>query len=90
MMDIGDRLVGAIKKDALGVLMKIHNEDFSGKIRRNFDPEADSSGYVKELAKHVRYYHNAILQNFSCGAEPKTWQVSTFKRKESQLTSFFY
>jgi hypothetical protein len=72
-MKIGNRLIESIKKDALSVLLKIHSEDFSGKIRRNFDPEADSSNYVKELAKHVRYYHTTILQNLSCGAEPKSW-----------------
>lgn len=73
MMKIGNKLVDAIKKDAEGVLLKIHSEDFSGKIRRNFDPEADKSSYMKELQRHVRYYHTTILQNFSCGAEPKTW-----------------
>ncbi|EPB89138.1 hypothetical protein HMPREF1544_04005 [Mucor circinelloides 1006PhL] len=73
MMKIGNKLVDAIKKDAEGVLLKIHNEDFSGKIRRNFDPEGDKSSYMKELQRHVRYYHTTILQNFSCGAEPKTW-----------------
>ncbi|KAI9254403.1 Golgi transport complex subunit 5-domain-containing protein [Helicostylum pulchrum] len=73
MMNIGNRLVESIKKDSTSVLLKIHNEDFSGKIRRNFDPEDDSSSYMKELARHVRYYHTTILQNLSCGAEPKTW-----------------
>lgn len=73
MMKTGNRLVDAIKKDSENVLLKIHQEDFSGKIRRNFDPEDSSSGYMKELARHVRYYHTTILQNFSCGAEPKTW-----------------
>ncbi|KAL0140262.1 Golgi transport complex subunit 5-domain-containing protein [Mucor lusitanicus] len=73
MMKIGNKLVDAIKKDAEAVLLKIHNEDFSGKIRRNFDPEGDKSSYMKELQRHVRYYHTTILQNFSCGAEPKTW-----------------
>lgn len=73
MMNIGNHLVESIKKDSTGVLLKIHNEDFSGKIRRNFDPEDDSSSYMKELARHVRYYHTTILQNLSCGAEPKTW-----------------
>lgn len=73
MMSIGQRLVESIKKDSVNVLIKIHSEDFSGKIRRNFDPEDDSSSYVKELTNHVRYYHTTILQNLSCGAEPKTW-----------------
>ncbi|GAN05361.1 conserved oligomeric Golgi complex subunit 5-like [Mucor ambiguus] len=73
MMKIGNKLVDAIKKDAEAVLLKIHSEDFSGKIRRNFDPEGDKSSYMKELQRHVRYYHTTILQNFSCGAEPKTW-----------------
>ncbi|KAI7888110.1 Golgi transport complex subunit 5-domain-containing protein [Mucor mucedo] len=73
MMRIGQHLVESIEKDVTSVLLKIHSEDFSGKIRRNFDPEDDSSSYMKELAKHVRYYHTTILQNLSCGAEPKSW-----------------
>ncbi|KAI8647395.1 Golgi transport complex subunit 5-domain-containing protein [Parasitella parasitica] len=73
MTKIGDRLVKSIKKDAESVLLKIHQEDFSGKLKRNFDPEADKSNYIKELQRHVRYFHTTILQNFSCGAEPKTW-----------------
>ncbi|KAI8376615.1 Golgi transport complex subunit 5-domain-containing protein [Choanephora cucurbitarum] len=73
MMKIGTRLVSAIKKDVDAVLLKIHQEDFSGQIRKNFDPEDDKSSYMKELAKHVRYYHTTILQNLSCGAEPKSW-----------------
>ncbi|KAI8362658.1 Golgi transport complex subunit 5-domain-containing protein [Blakeslea trispora] len=73
MMKIGNRLVNAIKKDVSTVLFKIHQEDFSGQIRKNFDPEDDKSSYMKELAKHVRYYHTTILQNLSCGAEPKSW-----------------
>ncbi|KAG2213786.1 hypothetical protein INT46_005241 [Mucor plumbeus] len=80
MMKIGNKLIESIKKDVEGVLLKIHQEDFSGKIRRNFDPEADKSSYMKELQRHVRYYHTTILQNFSCGAEPKTWvrQISKY------------
>ncbi|KAG2203028.1 hypothetical protein INT47_013244 [Mucor saturninus] len=73
MMRIGQHLVESIEKDVTSVLLKIHSEDFSGKVRRNFDPEDDSSSYMKELAKHVRYYHTTILQNLSCGAEPKSW-----------------
>ncbi|KAI8980400.1 Golgi transport complex subunit 5-domain-containing protein [Pilobolus umbonatus] len=74
MMKIGSRMVNSIKNDAEKVLMKIHKEDFYGQIRRNFDmDDSGSSGYMKELAAHVRYYHTKILQNFSCGAEPKTW-----------------
>ncbi|CEP16124.1 hypothetical protein [Parasitella parasitica] len=73
MMRIGDRLVESVKKDAESVLLNIHKEDFSGKMRRSVDPEADKSSYMKELQKHVRYFHTTIFQNFSCGAEPKTW-----------------
>ncbi|KAI9486654.1 MAG: Golgi transport complex subunit 5-domain-containing protein [Benjaminiella poitrasii] len=81
MMNIGNKLVELIKKDAENMLMKIHQEDFSGKVRKNnFEPEEDSSSYMKELAKHVRYYHVNILHNFSCGVEPKSWakQISKY------------
>lgn len=74
MMKIGNRLVEGIKKDAENVLMKIHQTDFSGKLKKNFEPESgDPNSYVRELAIHVRYYHTTILQNLSCGAEPKSW-----------------
>jgi hypothetical protein len=79
MMNIGNRLVESMKKDALQVLLKIHNEDFFRR-RQQQDDNDSSSGYIKELQRHVRYYHTTILQNFSCGAEPKTWarQVSKY------------
>lgn len=62
-----------MKKDILAVLIKIHNEDFFHQRRSNNMDDSNSSGYIKELQRHVRYYHTTILQNFSCGAEPKTW-----------------
>jgi hypothetical protein len=75
MMNIGNKLVSSIKKDSDSVLLKIHQEDFSGQVRRGgfMEDDATTSGYIKELARHVRYYHTQILQGFSCGAEPKTW-----------------
>lgn len=73
-MKIGARLVDAIKKDAENVLMKIHQTDFSGKMKKSFEPESgDPNGYMNELTTHVKYYHATILQNLSCGAEPKSW-----------------
>ncbi|KAI7898782.1 Golgi transport complex subunit 5-domain-containing protein [Cokeromyces recurvatus] len=81
MMKIGNKLVSLIKKDAETVLLKIHQEDFSRHLKKdNLDTEADSSNYMKELARHVRYYHVTILHNLSCGAEPKSWakQISKY------------
>ncbi|PHZ14047.1 uncharacterized protein RHIMIDRAFT_200796 [Rhizopus microsporus ATCC 52813] len=63
-----------VEKDAEQVLLKMHQENFAGQIRRNFDPTSnEKSNYMKELANHVRYYHSQILQHFSCGTEPKSW-----------------
>ncbi|CAO3693108.1 unnamed protein product [Rhizopus stolonifer] len=76
MQKIGTNLVELIKKDSEQVLLKMHQESFSGQLRRNFEPNDEKSNYMKELANHVRYYHAQILQHFSCGAEPKIWTKS--------------
>ncbi|ORZ19511.1 Golgi transport complex subunit 5-domain-containing protein [Absidia repens] len=76
MLSIGQKLVGAMQSDTTRVLLKIHQEDFSGQMRRNYthdDDDESSSQYTKELAKHVRYYHTYILSRLSCGTEPKSW-----------------
>lgn len=73
MQKIGTRLVDLIKKDSEQVLLNMHQESFSGQLRRNFELNDEKSNYMKELANHVRYYHTHILQHLSCGAEPKAW-----------------
>lgn len=77
MLTIGDNLIKAIQKDAERVLLRMHQEDFSGQVSRSFDFQDDgsTSGYTKELAKHVRYYHTQILSRLSCGTEPRVWLV---------------
>ncbi|KAL0089842.1 Golgi transport complex subunit 5-domain-containing protein [Phycomyces blakesleeanus] len=82
MINIGHNLVEAIKADADRVLLRMHQEDFSGQLRRSFDPEdngSSTSGYMKELARHVRYYHSTILSRLSCGTEPKGWALEISK-----------
>ncbi|EIE83233.1 hypothetical protein RO3G_07938 [Rhizopus delemar RA 99-880] len=76
MQKIGTRLVDLIKKDSEQVLLNMHQESFSGQLRRNFEPNDEKSNYMKELANHVRYYHTHILQHLSCGAEPKAWSLA--------------
>ncbi|KAI8388643.1 Golgi transport complex subunit 5-domain-containing protein [Radiomyces spectabilis] len=75
MLSIGQNLVDGIKLDILRVLIRMHQEDFSGQANRNFNPMEDdsASAYVKELAKHIRYHHSQILSRLSCGTEPKSW-----------------
>ncbi|KAG0185544.1 hypothetical protein DFQ28_009182 [Apophysomyces sp. BC1034] len=75
MLTVGENLVKSIRADTERVLLRIHQEDFSGKVTRSFDPENDgsTSAYTKELAKHVRYYHTHILSRLSCGTEPRAW-----------------
>ncbi|KAI9250271.1 Golgi transport complex subunit 5-domain-containing protein [Sporodiniella umbellata] len=73
MQKIGTNLVNLIKKDSEQVLLKMHQESFSGQLRRSFEPNDEKSNYMKELANRVRYYHTQILQHFSCGEEPKIW-----------------
>ncbi|KAF7727816.1 hypothetical protein EC973_007047 [Apophysomyces ossiformis] len=75
MLAIGEKLVKSVQNDAERVLLRVHQEDFSGKVSRGFDPENDgsTSGYTKELAKHVRYYHTHIFSRLSCGTEPRAW-----------------
>ncbi|CAO3639916.1 unnamed protein product [Cunninghamella echinulata] len=75
MKSIGQQLVESIETDITKVLLRIHQEDFSGQLRRNMDPddEESSSQYTKELARRVRYYHSQILSRLSCGTEPKLW-----------------
>ncbi|KAI8970068.1 Golgi transport complex subunit 5-domain-containing protein [Mycotypha africana] len=90
MMKIGNKLIELIKKDSTSIIMKIHQENFA-KLSGTSD---SSSNYIKELTKHVRYYHSTIIQNFSCGAQPKVWvkQISkhiliTFISEATKLTS---
>ncbi|KAI8097718.1 Golgi transport complex subunit 5-domain-containing protein [Halteromyces radiatus] len=74
MLSIGQKLVQEIEADITNVLLQIHQEDFSGQLRRPHDQDDESSSqYTKELAKHVRYYHTFILSRLSCGTEPKSW-----------------
>ncbi|KAI8072374.1 Golgi transport complex subunit 5-domain-containing protein [Gongronella butleri] len=74
MSTIGDNVAESIRADATRILLRIHQEDFSGQLPGQDDMDENSSSqYTKELAKHVRYYHSQILSRFACGTEPKTW-----------------
>lgn len=75
MKTIGQQLMESIELDITRVLLRIHQEDFSGQLRRSMDPddEESSSQYTKELARRIRYYHSQILSRLSCGTEPKNW-----------------
>ncbi|KAI7869385.1 Golgi transport complex subunit 5-domain-containing protein [Spinellus fusiger] len=81
MVTIGQHLVKAIKVDVERVLVRMHQEDFSGQLRHSFDLEQDTSAgsYIMEFSKHVRYYHGVILSKLSCGAEPKLMAIEISK-----------
>ncbi|ORX48819.1 hypothetical protein DM01DRAFT_1338475 [Hesseltinella vesiculosa] len=75
MLTIAKYITDAINEDVVKVLIRIHQEDYSGQLpdRNSFEEEESARQYTKELSRHVRYYHAQILSRFACGTEPKSW-----------------